>query len=785
MVAPTLVAGGVTVPPNTTVTAGVGFSINFTAYTYQNTIDTYFTGVVTLTDPTAPTGAAPIMGTTSEQAVSGVATFPGVILDTAGNYVLQASSGNLTVGDSSTITVIPAAASSLVVITQPPPNVTAGTNFGLQVQAEDPFGNLTTFAGNVTVSIASGPGQLSSGTLTQSLASGPATYTDLTIRKAGTPYVLAATNPTLGTVDTAPFTVNPSAATKITILPSGEPPATVFAGQNFSVTAVVEDQYNNIVTGYSGTAAITAPGVIMGAVPVAFSNGAAVFSTLSIDIAGTYQVTVATNGFASVTSTQVVVTPALPPAQLAWFAEPPTFVVHGAGFGTTVAIEDQYGNIETSLTGTINVALDPANDTNGAVLGGTTPGGVPISGGLAVFSGLTINLVGSGYTLVATGDGLTSPDSSSITVTPIPPTRMAVTTQPPATQAVESGFGLTVTIYDAAGVADPDFNGNVTVAIAGTPGTDTLGGTTTVAASAGIANFSGLTLSQVGATTLQISTAGLTPITTNSINVVAAAPAKLVLMSEPPASNVAGTPFSFTVDAEDQYGNLATSFNGSLSAALAANAGNVALASGSSTTALNGVAQLSNVTVDTTGSGYTIVVTSTGLTGATTTAFNVTPAAATQLLFTSQPPATVTAGNPFNIAVAIADPYGNVVSSDMGQIAIGLQSDPGNGKLNGPLSANSSSGVATFNGLTLDTAASGYTIDATTSLGLSSVISRSINVIPNTPVTLAVLVQPPANMVAGADFGLGIVAEDAYGNYATQFTGPVTIGLYNDPAPPP
>ena len=36
-------------------------------------------------------------------------------------------------------------------------------------------------------------------------------------------------------------------------------------------------------------------------------------------------------------------------------------------------------------------------------------------------------------------------------------------------------------------------------------------------------------------------------------------------------------------------------------------------------------------------------------------------------------------------------------------------------------------------------------------------------------------------MVAGADFGLGIVAEDAYGNLATDFTGNVTIALSSDP----
>ena len=79
-------------------------------------------------------------------------------------------------------------------------------------------------------------------------------------------------------------------------------------------------------------------------------------------------------------------------------------------------VEDQYGNLETSYNGSVIMALDA--NPGSATLGGTTS--VTASGGVATFSGLTINAIGNGYTLVATSDGLTSPDSTPINVTPIP-----------------------------------------------------------------------------------------------------------------------------------------------------------------------------------------------------------------------------------------------------------------------------------------------------------------------------------------------------------------------------
>ena len=62
--------------------------------------------------------------------------------------------------------------------------------------------------------------------------------------------------------------------------------------------------------------------------------------------------------------------------------------------------------METSASNTVKVAL--ANNPTGAKLGGTLS--VTASKGVATFSGLTINKVGTGYTLQVSSSGLTSGD---------------------------------------------------------------------------------------------------------------------------------------------------------------------------------------------------------------------------------------------------------------------------------------------------------------------------------------------------------------------------------------
>ena len=81
---------------------------------------------------------------------------------------------------------------------------------------------------------------------------------------------------------------------------------------------------------------------------------------------------------------------------------------------------------------------------------------------------------------------------------------------------------------------------------------------------------------------------------------------------------MANGPFSLTVHAEDPYGNVDPTFNGSVTLSLATNPGSATLGGTLNVKAVNGVATFSGLTINNPGMGYTLKASSTGLTAGTT-----------------------------------------------------------------------------------------------------------------------------------------------------------------------
>ncbi len=274
---------------------------------------------------------------------------------------------------------------------------------------------------------------------------------------------------------------------------------------------------------------------------------------------------------------------------------------------------------------------------------------------------------GAGYDEV-TGRGtpianLLIPDLASYGL----PTKLAITTQPPASVTAGSTFGLAVTVEDRIGDVITSYNGSVTIALSNNPGAGTLGGTLTVTAVNGVATFSGLILNAAGiGYTLTASSGSLIKTTTTPINVTAAAASKLIVTTQPPSSVTAGSSFGLTITAEDQYGNLATSFNSTVTIALGSNPGSSTLGGILTVTAVNGVATFSKLTLNKVGTGYTLKATGSPAT-ATTSGINVTAAAASSLAFSGLP-ATATVGTAFGFTVTAYDPYGNVATGYTGTV---------------------------------------------------------------------------------------------------------------------
>ncbi|HYR14825.1 MAG TPA: PKD domain-containing protein, partial [Mycobacterium sp.] len=99
----------------------------------------------------------------------------------------------------------------------------------------------------------------------------------------------------------------------------------------------------------------------------------------------------------------------------------------------------------------------------------------------------------------------------------------------------------------------------------------------------------------------------------------------LVFTVQPSATTAGGTISPpVQVAAQDGAGNTDASFSGSITVALTTNPSGGALSGTKTVTATNGVATFSTLSIDKAGNGYTLgATTSTGLTGATSAAFNV------------------------------------------------------------------------------------------------------------------------------------------------------------------
>jgi streptogramin lyase len=267
---------------------------------------------------------------------------------------------------------------------------------------------------------------------------------------------------------------------------------------------------------------------------------------------------------------------------------------------------------------------------------------------------------------------------------------------------------------------------------------------------------------------------------TNSIGVATLTSSQLVVTTQPPPIVTAGTPFSLTVQAENASGNVISSFNGTVTVALANNPGGTTLGGTLTATATNGVATFSGLTLTKAASGYTLDVSASGLGAGGTSAITVTPSAPTQVVVTTQPPSSVTAGSGFGLTAAIEDMYGNVVTSDSNSVGVALASGPSGATLGGTLSATASDGVATFSGLSLTKAASGYTLQVS-SAGLSSSVSNALTVTPGAAVGL-LIAQQPTSVVVNAGFTIVVEAVDAYGNLVTSDNDSVTVALGNGPS---
>src|SRR5215469_10888208 len=178
------------------------------------------------------------------------------------------------------------------------------------------------------------------------------------------------------------------------------------------------------------------------------------------------------------------------PAKLA-FTVQPTAVMAGAAIQPSVEVTvlDEQGNTITASRATVKVSLGK-NSAGGTLSGHVTAEAV---NGVAVFSDLSLDRSGTGYTLRANADGPSEASSTPFNVTSGP--KLAFTVQPTAVMAgVAIQPAVAVTVQDEHGNTVPAAHPTVKVSLGKNSAGGTLSGTVTAEAVNGVAVFPDLSL---------------------------------------------------------------------------------------------------------------------------------------------------------------------------------------------------------------------------------------------------------------------------------------------------
>lgn len=255
-------------------------------------------------------GSGTLTGTTTVNAVKGVATFSDLKVNGAGAHTLVFTSPGLTSATSAVFTVTQASA-SLSIQTQPG-GATSGAPMTIQpvVRILDNAGlPVATATSAVTAAITSGNGTVVSGGSVNAVG-GVATFTALRVDGTG-PQVLtfSTSNPTLLAVSTS-FGVNAAGATHLSFRTQ---PSGAVSGVNLTTQPVIEllDANNAIVGGSTATVLAeiaTGNGLLVGSTSVNAVNGVATFANLRINGSGAHTIKFTAIGLPVVTSASLTVT---------------------------------------------------------------------------------------------------------------------------------------------------------------------------------------------------------------------------------------------------------------------------------------------------------------------------------------------------------------------------------------------------------------------------------------------------------------------------------------------
>jgi hypothetical protein len=535
------------------------------------------------------------------------------------------------------------------------------------------------------------------------------------------------------------ITPTPAASSKLVFTSS---PVTTTAGvASGTITVQRQDAHGNLNTAdasrtvtlssdSTGTKTFTPP------TPLTINSGSGSVSFTYTDTkAGSPTITAASTSPTTITSGTQQET--VNPAAMSQLVMNPT-TISSAIAGTSVSgsfisimAEDIYGNLcstgPNAFTGTV---------TFGGTAGAMATSVAFTAGVLNTFPALIPTSAGGGKTVTATSGAIVG-TTTITTVNPGPMTQLVMnpTTISLATAGTSvSGSFVSITAEDSYGnvcSSGPNaFTGTVTFG-------GTAGATGTSASfSAGVLNtFPTLTPTSAGSSRTVTATSG-SVVGTTTITTVNPGPLDHFAIAGVPSTATAGTPMTgITITAQDVYNNTQTSFGGTVTY------GGTAGVTGTSGTFTGGGLSGVSLTPTVAGSSLTVTATGDGKSGtATITTVNSGPA--DKLVFTTQP-GNGAGGAAFSTqpVVTLQDQFGNTVTGTSQNVTLAIQNNPGSATLSGTttVAVNTSTGVATFIGLSINMGGNGYTLTATGSTVSTApgvVVSSPFNVMSAGPVSI-------------------------------------------------
>ncbi len=409
--------------------------------------------------------------------------------------------------------------------------------------------------------------------------------------------------------------------------------------------------------------------------------------------------------------------------------------------------------------GVVGVSANPPFVTPGAGSSELAETGTGESTDLEIQSGVNDNTIAATFNAGVNGGLLGVEIKAGSSGQTVSPGNSIVT----ATTPITAGGSSTIDVTVKDGSGNP--MSGVTVTLSAT-GSNTI--TQPAAPTDGTGHTSGSLSATVAGSNTVTAVAGGVTLSTKPVVVVNPGAANKLAFTGQPSNTQAGAPIAPAVVAEiqDQFGNRVTSTN-NVTMAIGTNPNSGTLSGTLQQAAVNGDATFSDLSIDKTGNGYTIGASTTGgVTGATSSAFNITAPAPspTQSTVVAGSP-TFTAGGSSSITVTVKDGLGN----PLGGVPVTLSSAVVGDVVTNPASATDGSGVAT--GSVSATSAGPRTITAVAGgVTLSQKPALTVSAGPADAGKSTVAAAPSSIAANSGISTVTVTVKDAFGNPVSNST---------------